>query len=143
MRLFGLLELEIWAEHWTVSGLQERFRLLCCCYNLDLKTALLNLGLLMKVVGLCLTFPSIKRRPKSEVYNSRYDQITEQCSSLDCTNVSFLSLAISLSFQFQYFNSSINYFIYVIGLHLRLHWTFKFRTCSFWIVQPWLHWTFV
>ena len=55
MRSFGLLELKIWAEHWTVSGLQDRFRLLRCCYNLDLKTTFLNLGLHMKVVGLRLT----------------------------------------------------------------------------------------
>jgi hypothetical protein len=54
LRSFGLLELEIWAEHWTVSGLQDKFGLLHCCYNLDLKTAFLNLGLYMKVVGLCL-----------------------------------------------------------------------------------------
>jgi hypothetical protein len=59
VRSFGLLEREIWAEHWTVSELQDRFGLLCCCYNLDLKTAFLNLGLHMKVVGLCLIFPSI------------------------------------------------------------------------------------
>ena len=59
LRSFGLLELEIWAEHWTVSGLQDRLRLLRCCYNLDLKTAFLNLGLLIKVLGLCLSFPSI------------------------------------------------------------------------------------
>jgi hypothetical protein len=51
---FRLLELEIWAEHWTVSGLQDRFWLLCCCYNLNLKTTFLNLGLLMKILGLCL-----------------------------------------------------------------------------------------
>jgi hypothetical protein len=56
---FGLLELKIWAEHWTMSGLQDRFRLLCCCYNLNLKTVLLNLGLFMKVLGLCLSFPYI------------------------------------------------------------------------------------
>jgi hypothetical protein len=30
MSLFGLLELEIWAEHRTVSGLQDRFRRLFC-----------------------------------------------------------------------------------------------------------------
>ena len=59
VRSFGLLEREIWAEHWTMSELQDRFGLLCCCYNLDLKTAFLNLGLHMKVVGLCLIFPSI------------------------------------------------------------------------------------
>ena len=59
LRSFGLLELEIWAEHWIVSGLQDRFRLLCWCYNLDSKTAFLNLRLLMKVLGLCLSFPSI------------------------------------------------------------------------------------
>jgi len=46
LRSFGLLELEIWAKHWTVSGLQDRFRLLRCCYNLDLKMAFLNLGFL-------------------------------------------------------------------------------------------------
>jgi len=59
LRSFGLLELEIWAEHWTVYGLQDRFRLLCCCYNLDLKTAFLNLGLHIKVLGLCFSFLSI------------------------------------------------------------------------------------
>jgi len=42
---FGLLELEIWAEQWIVSGIQDRFWLLRCCYNLNLKMALLNLGL--------------------------------------------------------------------------------------------------
>jgi len=56
---FGHLELEIWAEHWIVSGLQDKFRLLCCCYNLNLKTVLLNLELFMKVLGLCLSFLSI------------------------------------------------------------------------------------
>jgi len=122
LRSFGLLELEIWVEHWTVSGLQDRFRLLRCCYNLDLKMAFLYLGLLMKVLGLCLNFPSISSRPKSKIYSSRYDLMTEQCSSLDWTSISFLSLALSLSFQFQYLNSSVNHFIYVIGLHLR--WTF-------------------
>jgi len=29
---FGLLELEIWAEHWTISGLEDRFRLLRCFF---------------------------------------------------------------------------------------------------------------
>jgi len=59
LRSFGLLELKIWAKHWTVSRLQDRFGLLRCCYNLDLKMAFLYLGLLMKVLGLCLSFPSI------------------------------------------------------------------------------------
>ena len=54
-RSFGLLELQIWAKHWTVFGLQDRFRLLRCCYDLDLKTALLDFYVHMKVVGLCLT----------------------------------------------------------------------------------------
>ena len=35
-RSFGLLELQIWAKHWTIFGLQDRFGLLRCCYNLDL-----------------------------------------------------------------------------------------------------------
>ena len=56
---FRLLELKIWVEHWTVSGLQDSFRLLRCSYNLDFKTAFLNLGFLMKVVGLCLIYPSV------------------------------------------------------------------------------------
>ena len=55
IRSFGLLELKIWDEHWTVSGLQDSFRFLRCCYNLDLKTAFLDLNVHMKVVGLCLT----------------------------------------------------------------------------------------
>jgi len=38
MSSFEILELEIWAEHWTMSGLQDRFQLLFCCYNLNLKT---------------------------------------------------------------------------------------------------------
>ena len=59
LKSFGLIELEIWAKHKTMSGLQNRFGLLRCCYNLDLKTAFLNLGLPMKVLGLCLSFPSI------------------------------------------------------------------------------------
>jgi hypothetical protein len=59
MKSFGLLKLEIWAEHWTLSRLQDRFWLLCCCYNLNLKTVLLNLRLFMKVLGLCLSFLSI------------------------------------------------------------------------------------
>jgi hypothetical protein len=84
---FGLLELEIWAEHWTVSGLQDRLWLLRCCYHLNSKMTLLNLGLLMKVLGLCLS--------------SSYDPITKWCSSLDWTSISFLSLALSLSSQFQ------------------------------------------
>jgi len=53
----GLLELEIWAKHWKMSGLHDRFRLLCRCYHLNLKMTLLNLGLFMKVLGLCLSFP--------------------------------------------------------------------------------------
>ena len=56
MRSFGLLEVEIWAEHWTMSRLQDKFRLLRCCYHLNSKMVLLNLGLFMKVLGLCLTF---------------------------------------------------------------------------------------
>ena len=28
---FGLLELKIWAEHWTMSRLQDKFWLLRCC----------------------------------------------------------------------------------------------------------------
>ena len=28
---FGLLKLETWAEHWTMSGLQDRFKLLFWC----------------------------------------------------------------------------------------------------------------
>jgi hypothetical protein len=59
MSSFGLLKLEIWAEHWIVSWMQDKFRLLFCSYNLNLKTTLLNLGLFMKVLGLCLSFPSI------------------------------------------------------------------------------------
>ena len=54
-RSFGLLELQIWAKYWTVFGLQDRFGLLRCCYDLDLKTALLDCYVHMKVVGLCLT----------------------------------------------------------------------------------------
>ena len=56
---FGLLELEIWVEHWTMSGLHDRFQLLHCCYHLNSKMALLNLGLFMKVLGLYLSFPYI------------------------------------------------------------------------------------
>ena len=82
MRLFELLELEIWAEYWTVFGLQNKFELLCY-YNLVLKTAFWNLALLMKVLGLCLSFLSIYSRPKSKIYSFRYDPMTEQCSSLD------------------------------------------------------------
>jgi len=53
---FGLLELEIWAENWIVSGLQDKFWFLRCCYHLNSKIALLNLRLLIKVLGLCLSF---------------------------------------------------------------------------------------
>ena len=42
-------------EHCSVFGLQDRFGLFHCCYNLDLKTAFLDLGIHMKVVDLCLT----------------------------------------------------------------------------------------
>jgi len=101
MSSFGLLELEIWAKHWTVSELQDRFRLLFCCYNLNLKTTLLNIGLLMKVLGPCLSFPSIYTRPKSKFYNSIYDSINEWCSSLNWTSISSLSLTLSLFFHFQ------------------------------------------
>jgi hypothetical protein len=114
---FGLLKLEIWVEYWTVSGLQDRFRLLFCCYNLNLITAILNLGLSMKVLGLCLNFPSIYTIPKSMFCNSIYDPITEWCFSLNWTNISFLSLALSLSSQFQYLNTSINSLNYEICLH--------------------------
>jgi len=89
MSSFGLLELEIWVEHWTVFGLQDRFRRLFCCYNLNLKTVVLNLGLFMKFLGLCLRFPYM-------FYSSSYDPIIEWCS-----NISSLSLALSLSSQFQ------------------------------------------
>jgi len=119
---FGLLELEIWAEHWTMSGLQDRFWILCCCHHLNSTMTLLNPGLFMKVLGICLNFPYIQTRPKSKFYSSSYDPITEWCFSLDWTSISFLSLALSLSSQFQQLNSSINPLIYVIGLHLR--WTF-------------------
>ena len=98
---YGLLELEISIEHWIVFGLQDKFGLLYCCYNLNLKMEFLNLGLLMKVLGLCLSFPSIYNRPKSKFYSSSYDPITEWCSSLDWTNISFLSLTLSLSSQCQ------------------------------------------
>jgi hypothetical protein len=57
MSSFGLLKLEIWAKHRTMSRLQDKFRLLFCWYNLNLKMAALNLGLLMNVLGLCLSFP--------------------------------------------------------------------------------------
>ncbi|KAJ6967084.1 hypothetical protein NC652_004595 [Populus alba x Populus x berolinensis] len=40
---------------WCSIEEQDRFRLLRCCYNLDLKTALLDFYVHMKVVGLCLT----------------------------------------------------------------------------------------
>ena len=59
MSSFGLLELKIWAEHWTMSGLHDRFWLLFCCYKLNLKTVILNLGFFTKVLGLCLNFPYI------------------------------------------------------------------------------------
>jgi hypothetical protein len=43
---FGLLELKIWAKNRSVSELQDRFWLLHCCQDLNLKTAELSLGLL-------------------------------------------------------------------------------------------------
>ena len=98
---FRFLELEICAEHLTMSGLQDRFRLLRCCYNLNLKTTFLNLGLLMKVLGLCRSFLSKYSRSKSKFYSSSYNPINELCSSLDWTSISFLSLAFFLSSQFQ------------------------------------------
>jgi hypothetical protein len=101
MSSFGLLELKIWAEYWTVSGLQDRFWLLFCSYNLNLKTDVWNLWLFMKVLGPCLSFPSIWTRPKSMFYSSSYDPITEWCSNLNWTTISSLSLTLSLSFHFQ------------------------------------------
>jgi hypothetical protein len=59
IRSFGLLELDIWAEHWTVSGPQDKFRLLYCCYNWNLKTVILNPGLIINILGICLNFLSI------------------------------------------------------------------------------------
>jgi hypothetical protein len=72
---------------------------------------------LMKVLGLCLSFPSIYTIPKSMFCSSIYDPITEWCFSLNWTNISFLSLALSLSSQFQYLNRSINSLNYEICLH--------------------------
>jgi hypothetical protein len=63
MRSFWLLELEIWAEHWTMSWLQDRFQLIYCCYNLNLKKILLNPGLFMKVLGLCLSLAFYPYKP--------------------------------------------------------------------------------
>jgi len=88
---FELLELEIWAEHWIVYGLQDKFWLLRCCYHLNSKMAFLNLRLFMKVLGLCLSFLYIEIRPKSKFYSSSYDPITEWCFSLDWTSISFLA----------------------------------------------------
>jgi hypothetical protein len=97
MSSFELLELEIWAEYWTMFGLQDRFWLLFCYYNLNLKTTILNLGLFMKLLGLCLSFPSIYTIPKSMFCSSSYDPIIEWRSSLNWTSISSLSLALSLS----------------------------------------------
>jgi len=49
-------------------------------YNLKQNASLTHV---MKGLGLCLSFSSIYRRPKSKIYSSIYDPITEQCSSLD------------------------------------------------------------
>jgi len=48
MSSFGLLELKIWVEHWTVFGLHDKFWLLFCCYNLNLNMVILNLELSWK-----------------------------------------------------------------------------------------------
>jgi len=72
----------------------------------------MNLNLILKSSIACEDKPNLGGFQVQNV-------MTEQCSSLEWTIISFLSLALYLSFQFQYLNSSINPFIYVIGLHLR------------------------
>jgi len=91
----GKIISSIWAR------LQDRFWLLFCGQTLNLKTADLGLTLFMNIVGLFLSFPSIYIKLKSRIYSSRYDPITEQCSNLNWIGISFLSLAVSLSFHFQ------------------------------------------
>ena len=84
---------------WTLNSIWVvgQFQLLYCCYNWNLKTVLFNLWLFMKVLGLSLSFLSISTRSKTKFYNSSYDLITEWCSNLNSTSISFLSLALSLS----------------------------------------------
>jgi hypothetical protein len=57
---FGLLELEIWAKHWTMSGLQDRFRLLRCCYDLDFQTVEMSLSLIWMFLAYVLAFQPYK-----------------------------------------------------------------------------------
>jgi len=65
----------VWAaEQVSTSPLLLRF---------ELENDKIESWTLMIVLGLCLSFPSIKSRPKSEFYNSSYDPITEWCSSLE------------------------------------------------------------
>jgi hypothetical protein len=113
-----------WDMGWTLNnvGVAGQIRTSLLLLQFGLGNGLFESCITMKGLGLCLSFPSIYSRPKSKIYSFRYDPMTEQCYSLDWTNISFLSLTLSLSFQFQYLNSSINPFIYVIGLHLR--WAF-------------------
>jgi hypothetical protein len=41
----------------------------------NFKTAILNPGLFINILGPCLSFPSRYTTPKSTVYNSRYDTL--------------------------------------------------------------------
>ena len=85
---------------WTLNNIwvvgQIRISLLLLQFGLE--NDLFKSWTPMKVLGLCLSFPSIYNRPKSKIYSSIYDPMTEQCSSLDWTGISFLSLTLSLSF---------------------------------------------
>jgi len=75
----------------------------------------------IKVLGLCLSFHPYRAdlNPRSTALD-----MTQWPNNVPVwtESIFFLSLDLSLSFQFQYLNSSINPFIYVIGLHSR--WTF-------------------
>jgi uncharacterized membrane protein YccF (DUF307 family) len=59
------------------AGLQNRFWLLFCGQTLNLEMADLDLTLFMNIVGLFLSFLSIKIKLKSKIYSSRYDPVTE------------------------------------------------------------------
>jgi len=65
------------------ASLTHVTRFLHCCYNLDLKTALLSLGLLMKVLGLCLTFP---RQRRQKLDRTKKLMFSPKCRSVEVIN---------------------------------------------------------
>jgi hypothetical protein len=98
MSSFGLLELEIWTKHWTISGLQEKFRLLFGFYDLNLKITDLNCGLLWMFWDYVLAFHQDKPYLNPSFTAPVMTQIP---NSVPVWIELSLLLALSLSFDFQ------------------------------------------